>query len=807
MAVAACNDDLAPSVATSVANNSDDYFILSTGGSTRVVTDDNASRFEDGDLLGGFALDGNGEIEVGTVANVCYMVVSKENIATDVVDRQILEAVNPKDALPKGAPKYLFYYPYDKNVTSVEQIKEYTHTVAVDQTTAEAYEASDLLWDVAIPDQQHNCVNIYMDHAMSSIIVHLDPDLSTEKDIRILLSKNTAKSIDLASPSLDDLIYSVEGEDNAEGMKMYYMGVDGNFYNKFRLLIPAQTIAKGTPLIKVGEKTYTLQEAVEMKPGYNYHFVLRKSTQVVIPETTDDDSWVLDVFNSKGDHVGLLCREYIHYQPDRAWNAVDIPTTPSSDANPNSYISSQAWVFYNLQDGSNYPDLTNGVVMRFIYDILADPSRTSGLDSKYISRSVTGRWPLPHHYQHAGGVFLADHGHNWVVYGDDASNDAYGGSSADWVENYMHGGKIIWGTRADDGVSYSYIASFTMPEKQITNEQALEYGHIAIPVDGKPFVSYSEYSEGDAKDADGNEIAWTSPHYLIDTHDGRTYPIVKMGFNNFWMSKSYAATTMSDGTQLLCYNNVPEEGKYNYVTFDGNDELQAGYLYPRSGDYDPFAESDDLSKFPKLYSYYAQRDTRFVPPSQDSRMTVEFPITDDYDQTLHYFGWCFTAKIMTDQIATRTGNDMESAKDALAADKIWDSQYTSYTCNVSGFNLRANGQFFFFENSFSGFGSVCTIWLGDDITVDPTNITYLKFNSYDCFSRSSFNQIVEKQYYTTNGWSDEAHMSRQFCEVRFLMHFKNQKSLGSASTDVTVTTPSPTTRALTSSSRDIYLPM
>ena len=108
---------------------------------------------------------------------------------------------------------------------------------------------------------------------------------------------------------------------------------------------------------------------------------------------TDDDSWVLDVLDPQtGQPVGLLCREYLRWnQTDTKWDGFDDPTYPGGPDGP-MRVNSQAWVFYNLQPDGRTPDLSEGTVLRFVYDVRKNTFRGIADDEDGYA------WPKPHNY-------------------------------------------------------------------------------------------------------------------------------------------------------------------------------------------------------------------------------------------------------------------------------------------------------------------------------------------------------------------------------------------------------------------------
>ena len=126
------------------------YFILEDPTPLTRVTyagDGLHADFEKEDLVGCFALndDLTSAEGDGFKPNACYRVSVHTNITTGE-DRRFLSPVTAEDDINKTADRYLFYYPYDSKITSLDQLNAYIHSVNTDQNDRDRYEASDLLW-------------------------------------------------------------------------------------------------------------------------------------------------------------------------------------------------------------------------------------------------------------------------------------------------------------------------------------------------------------------------------------------------------------------------------------------------------------------------------------------------------------------------------------------------------------------------------------------------------------------------------------------------------------------------------------
>lgn len=841
----ACTDDELITATNGTADNdvpAGYYFVLAdsnTPGTRVSYTDTQHSDFEDGDLLGIYAIDeagnrvttANGE---NVPPNACYRVVTVKNINGST--RQVLENVN--EDMPTGL-RYVLYYPYDSNMT-FERLSNLTFTVRYNQNAANvdnynglrhevtAYEASDLLWDVAQAADGQNYVNIEMEHAMANIILniseeYLQPSGEDVYNVFVTNCQTRASGIDLRTTWADNESFPDNDITNwswkyttsrneritYQQVRMWNTGLTSSGMLCFRAAIPAcQTIPAGTALFSIAwtengansPKTFSSKEALTLKPGKNYIFTVMKQAdpdQPVIPDVTDDDSWVLDVLDPEtGEPVGLLCREYLRYQPVNTSNVEEDKITGITDGTAN--ITSQAWVFYNLKDYNTYiPNLNEGTILRFIYDVRANGN---GIADTQNNSSL---WPLPHHYgvnygSGTGGLFTPYHGHTWV---DSNEEPKYGTSSSEFTENYMHGGKITWGIRQnDEGKNYYGITSFTIdPNTQITNQQARK-GHIAIIKENGEIRDVKVSYNNESASNNSYKVGIIVPQHLIDRRinkrtneiETKLYPLVKIGYNNFWISKGLKTHLLIDGTTLTCYN----QSESPYITFNngGTDILEAGFLFPHSNEYDFFTESENLDDAPVLYNFTAINSGLLLPISPDNRSTYYMPTQESMQELLDYFGWRYAAKLMTSAVRTRNQSDYnETEKEALAANKIVHANYNFFAANISGFNMKSNGSYRSDAGNWAGLGFACTMWL------QPTEnlaMHYVSFNAYDVF-----NQTITNFFNEAN--PSESYKSRTFFGLRILLKMNHQADTGgSASTFSTRSTTVDKERT-----RNIYVPL
>lgn len=792
------------------------FFILADPAPLTRVTyagDGLHADFEKEDLVGCFALNDDltaaeGE---GFKPNACYRVSVHTNITTGE-DRRFLSPVTDSDDLDKSKTKYLFYYPYDPEITSLDQLEKYTHSVNTDQNDRDRYEASDLLWDICTPIAELKSVEVEMDHAMAQIIVEVESDLIKEGTVPTLLDIPTTVSmldlvkLDLAEMTADmDVEDSYElAEDSRKSITMWEFGYATSGNLMFRAAVPANhTISSGSKILSLenpeGNKvTYRLSKGLSFEPGKTYLMTLVSRIDVVAPEITDEDSWVLDVLDPETrEPVGLLCREYVRFQPGASSQTEpDYITGELYNGGTTKYISSQAWVFYKM-DG-DYPDLDEGTVLRFIYDVRANVKDSRDfVDGNW---KTAWFWPSPHIQKGErtiGGLFTPEHGHDWVLsvdgnngvsavdgveYLDQNNTSAPSAGPYEHKEHYMHGGVLVW-----DGDN-NVIDNFILPTNNITNQEAKDNGHIAIPSQGAPFVSYSALDPNNPTvDVDGNKVGLLTQHYLIDRRIGkqrraeeRMYPLVKIGYNQFWMTYSLRAATLSDGTPIPNYNSET----VGNVLFGSSDDLSPSFLYSSvtcdDGQiFNPYHTMDiterEKYKISVLYNYACVISEHFLPISRTGNSHYYMPSKTDVKDMLDYLGWFGMAKIMTRRVRTwEKGNwaSGTSEYNSFLNGEYCTQTYNSYTANVCGFDLRADGGYY--GGGFEKPGSNAKLWLCGTNN-DNTDPVLLSFSDHGVFSPTVDDGIFQTQY---RDHGIKSYRNRAFYPVRFFMKFDGQADTG-----------------------------
>lgn len=875
-----CSDDLVGGA--QAPGGQDDFwsqfdFVIADDADTRVAYDTyKRSTFETGDEVGIYVVDDSGTLISGQPTNVHYVVRDVTDLNTGE-RRQVLLPSNPYTSVGKNTDyRYVLYYPYNANMT-LTALKNYTHTIDTDQNASSstyapeltAFEHSDLLWCYYTPPADTQTFEVYFDHAMAQIVVELDesavyaPDENAENTgVYLLNMPMQASNINLLQSWSETFSYATTVPTYTEGSTeenpkihawKFGMGASGKL--QFRAMVPAHTIdfeddnGDKRPVVRIfssenQSKDYYLKSDLDLRPGYTYTFTFSKGQTTTDFEVSEDDSWVLDVLDPEtGAPVGLLCREYLRYQP----GGVTYQHTGNLTPDGSKYINSQAWVFYNLRaDGT--PELKTGTVLRFTYDVQAHFNTVDGGSNAFGDTQAF--LPAPHESKTEGtaarqGIFLPKHGYYWTSASkyEYLKDGRYGtelivpeATEAEWNEQnyYMHGGTVTWAWDASN--NHSYISNFTLPtinqyessEKvsvggteqtigdesgYITNKQACYFGHIAIGDNGQVGVSYQPISADDKyKDIAGNKVGVLQPHYLIDrrittsgTVEENRYPLVKIGHNQFWMSKSLQAKTFTDGTPITCYNTpgTTDNPKPASVTFSNSEIVGAGYIYPFSQTitdkdgkyYDPYNDPAEMNPTPgtlypdmefsvaPMYNKPAVEDERFVPKSTDSRLYYQMPTSDQVEDMQGYFDKHFAAKISTDMFMKKVdGGFVDSYDDyskgyySALYGLICDDTGNHYCANISGFNLKARGYFEPINHQIKCLNTDAVIILKSKDT-SQKGVDYYQFPLYAPFDLQNQTLLYEDGYNYSGG-----NPTRFFAQVRMVMKYRNQLDNGGAST-------------------------
>ncbi len=838
-----CEDDM-PDAVYNDNWASDEYFIIGGNdpGSRVVYENEHVSTFESGDIVGAFSFDENGTV---IDSNVPMTVEVRENLNTGQKVQTLV--ARTAQELSRGKARYLFYYPYDASMT-IDKARAYTHNVKPDQSVAKdgkmsSYEQSDLLWNYVAPGEKN--VHIIFDHAMANILVMVpEKDVEFYENITVHGQPLTATDINLSTENLSAMTYSVADDQPLCDIIMTHP-INSKREGKedegkllvYRAAVPAcRTISATEGAFLTVEntnnttKSYRLKKDIDLLPGHNYYFTISSFTPPVI-DVDDDDSWVLEVYDPENDLVGYLCREYIHYvdpsyddnyrsmkvndyesqftQPntgnldhpyigsyivstnpgkahnDTLWKQIFSPGKEGPKSSGSLGVNSQAWVFYNLQPGTQNPDLTRGTVLRFIYDIKSGAGQTGYTPLRHpawshdqynnYKMSTPSAWPLPHMSSNGSdrfqGLFKVGHGHEYVAtWTKTHATEGYGYESEEYLEYYMHGSTLIWNPEEN------FIEDFIIGDEMVTNRQAFLNGHIAIKKENgikTAFVSYSPLTSN-TTDADNNSVGYTVIKYM--NIGELQYPLRKVSFNQFWTGKSLRNVLDRDNNPIECFNVSHEEydeiysqnpevdkpdykiGTVNFQMWDGNSvssaeenlakhekypmtqKLPAGYIYPTASkgesisdggsyydsDIDPVNDESLRDNIALLYNFTAFIDGK-LKPADTSVETYRFPTWGDIVRLRRYGGWSYPAKWITDDVKTKKADASYAETDyqAIKEGKLLKSD--AYCANISGLDLRAYGFLNLKGTRVEGLGERCYLFLDattDNPFYDPSNLEY-----------------------------------------------------------------------------------
>lgn len=251
--MAGCDKEMAVEQ-TPVAEDNQICIEASLGSGTRAT----ATAFEDGDTIGLYAVEYNGDEALSLQLGGNYL----NNEAVTKVDgvwtpaRPIYWSENPCD----------FYgiYPYQQ----LEGVKDITFDLPLDQQAEGGYEAADLLWAKAERvSREDGAVNLQFKHMMSRFVVEIErgPNFEGElpEDIVVHIY-NTA-----TTASVDWTIGSLEKHINSENKTINMRKVDGS---TFEAIVIPQFIERVTPLVEITMEgiAYLLEESISLRPGYQH---------------------------------------------------------------------------------------------------------------------------------------------------------------------------------------------------------------------------------------------------------------------------------------------------------------------------------------------------------------------------------------------------------------------------------------------------------------------------------------------------------------------------------------------------------
>lgn len=277
-------------------------FVLTQPAQTKVTypTDYVQSVFEEGDVLGAFAVDASGTVVTGSRPNARYLATESPSGGTMTLEPEL-----PQDAFPASTDyTYIFYYPYREgtvynNVTHLveadQRAQTWTDSEGKVHTTHARYEQSDLLWYTGKGTGTNEAltVNVEMDHAMASIILEVPTEMmydTAEPWAQILGIKSLVAGINLLTESSDNPTGNIETVLNQDIYMWRFatQEIEGKKMHVFRAAIPAQTIGNGTEMFRIQtdeneHKTYKASftsggaNGISFRPGRYYRFTVTET--------------------------------------------------------------------------------------------------------------------------------------------------------------------------------------------------------------------------------------------------------------------------------------------------------------------------------------------------------------------------------------------------------------------------------------------------------------------------------------------------------------------------------------------------
>ena len=208
----------------------------------------------------------------------------------------------------EGKSDVYAYYPY----MEIADVDEQPFSVALDQDTDGAYEASDLLWAKAEGvAQADGAVSLTMNHSMSRLVVKI----MAGEDYKGSLPEDA--TVHLHS-TVTDVLFSFDSGSvvkdpyaGAKSIKMHNLGIrtfaDGEAV-VYEAIVAPQMLLGTVPLLEINSKSvsYLLEDSFNFKPGtsYTYTAVLNTSTtSIKIDIGCDIDDWN-NIGGGSGDDEG-----------------------------------------------------------------------------------------------------------------------------------------------------------------------------------------------------------------------------------------------------------------------------------------------------------------------------------------------------------------------------------------------------------------------------------------------------------------------------------------------------------------------
>lgn len=485
---------------------------------------------------------------------------------------------------------------------------EYSFSVNSNQESLERFQKSDLLW---INSQDPTSYSILVDpflHKMALIMITINKKLTSIQ----LQGMQCKVTIDITT----GVVTTSTQHSSVKDISMCEVSSANGEY-LYKAVVPSQDIDFVNPFIRFkidGEnkyRTYTLSSSDTGLTRFEPGevYVFKLNKLSAGCEEIDENDW---------------------YESSFVWKAMykgkQVGVLCREYLKKGTEIDAQALVFYKMKRvGNSYSeteaDMTTGTVIKilFVYDGITDSNNKT-----LFRRSVySGNG-------HGGTVV-------WNQYAGLTTN------SQEWIDSYTPGNESI------SDMKQAYVSVATNGET-VTNVE-VEYGK--VPDNNVALFANQKYT-----DNRGNETC--------------VYNLVKIGYNQFWMSQNLRTTKYIGGSNIT-FTNI-----WSVISVN-----QAEYSWSRSSVYSGLYDDTYKSVYGALYSGTAANNPE-LPPSG-----FHIPDRNEINTLMHYLKDQQGVKLKTEKKATN-----------LSFNGEWSNAYSPGT-NITGFAATPSGCFQCFNQSYS----------------------------------------------------------------------------------------------------------
>lgn len=261
LSMSACNNEMDEQIPANDGKLQPVQFQMTFAGTRTTTGADRTTTWKEGDAIGIFAYPA-GKTTDAVATNVKYTLGADKNWT----------AAEGTEIYPDQALDYYAYYPYQENVTDPAAISV---AALADQSTADesAYANSDVL-----ASQNKNvaagaeAVQLSFSHMFAMVEVKVQGDMVTKQPTKVeLLGVKLNATLDLTAAKQ---AATLKDDATAQDITMFCLvnpeaPQAGKPVYSFRAVVPTQTVAANTPLVRVvapddAGKTYTMQHSAEV---------------------------------------------------------------------------------------------------------------------------------------------------------------------------------------------------------------------------------------------------------------------------------------------------------------------------------------------------------------------------------------------------------------------------------------------------------------------------------------------------------------------------------------------------------------